>query len=273
MLTYVFLSTFPCGGSVSVIESSNLAFIEIMGYAGADFVIIDLEHGPNSIQTAQILVRAAELAGSVPIVRVKEGNDSVIGEALDIGAAGIQVPQIETAVQAENVIKRMKFAPEGERGVCRFVRAAQYSANGRFKYFKRANEAVAILQIEGMSGIQNLHEILQVPGIDLLFIGPYGLSQSLGLTGQIAHPLIEEKIHKITKACMQKGVATEIFAYALISSSISLKSPVKPQIYSISAILTNYNYFNSADIFSVRRSILGNFNTEIPQLYPLGYCK
>ena len=192
-------------------KTSDPAFIEIMGYAGADFVIIDLEHGPNSIQTAQNLVRAAELAGSVPIVRVKEGNDSIIGEALDIGAAGIQVPQIETAVQAENVIKRMKFAPEGERGVCRFVRAAQYSANGRFKYFKRANEAVAILQIEGMSGIQNLHEILQVPGIDVLFIGPYDLSQSLGLTGQIDHPLIEEKIHEITKACMQKGVATGIF--------------------------------------------------------------
>lgn len=64
-----------------------------MSCAGEDFVIIDLEHGPNSMQTAQNLMRAAELAGSVPIVRVKEGNDSVIGEALDIGTAGIQVKQ------------------------------------------------------------------------------------------------------------------------------------------------------------------------------------
>ena len=192
-------------------KTSDPAFIEIMGYAGADFVIIDLEHGPTGIQTAQNLVRAAEVSGVAPIIRVKEGNESVIGEALDIGAAGIQVPQIETAEQAESVIKRMKFAPEGERGVCRFVRAAHYSATNRFEYFKHANEAAAILQIEGAEGIHNLEDILEVPGIDVVFVGPYDLSQSLGLTGQIDHPLVEEKVREITKACMQKGIATGIF--------------------------------------------------------------
>lgn len=214
-------------------KTSDPAFIEIMGYAGADFVIIDLEHGPNSVQTAQNLVRAAELAGAAPIIRVKEGNESIIGEALDIGAAGIQVPQIETAEQAENVIKRMKFAPEGERGVCRFVRAAQYSATNRFEYFKHANEAVAILQIEGVSGIQNLNEILRVPGIDVLFIGPYDLSQSLGITGQIDHPLVEEKIREITKMCMQKGIATGIFVDSLENALKWKTSGVRYISYSV----------------------------------------
>ena len=192
-------------------KTDDPAFIETMGYAGADFVIIDLEHGPNSIHSAQNLVRAAQVSGLFPVIRVKEGNPSVISEALDIGAGGVQVPQITSKFEAEEVMRRAKFSPIGERGVCRFVRAAQYSAKNRFDYFKEANNAVIVLQIEGQDGIDSLEEILTVEGIDVIFIGPYDLSQSLGVVGDIDNPLVEEKMLEIVQKCTDKGVAVGTF--------------------------------------------------------------
>jgi 4-hydroxy-2-oxoheptanedioate aldolase len=183
-----------------------------MGYAGLDYVIIDLEHGPNNIQTAQNLIRAAQVSGVFPIVRTKENCTPVMCEALDIGAGGLQIPQITNKAEAESVIERVKFHPEGQRGVCRFVRAADYSAKDRFEYFADANKAVIIMQIEGKEGIANIDEILSVPGIDVIFVGPYDLSQSLGLTGQVEHPLVEEKMLELVSKCGAKGITVGTFA-------------------------------------------------------------
>lgn len=123
-------------------KSSDPAFLEAAGYAGFDFVIIDLERGPNTIQAAQNMVRAACIGGALPIVRVKEDAPSVIGEALDIGAGGIQVPQVRTAVEARRVLERARFAPQGRRGDCRFVRAADYSAMDRHGFCRKKGMAV-----------------------------------------------------------------------------------------------------------------------------------
>lgn len=192
-------------------KTCDPAFIEVLGYAGADYVIIDLEHAPNSVESVQNLIRGAQIAGIMPIVRVKESCASVMGEVLDIGAGGIQVPQITTRDEAEAVINRTKFAPMGKRGVCRFVRAAKYSAKDRFEYFKDENEKVTILQIEGQEGIDNIDDILTVDGIDVLFIGPYDLSQSLGVPGEIDNPLVEEKMLEIVDKCKEKNVTVGTF--------------------------------------------------------------
>lgn len=192
-------------------KTEDPAIIEAMGYAGADFVIIDLEHGPNTIRSAQNLIRAAQVSGVFPIIRVKEETKDVMAEALDIGAGGIQVPQITSRADAEDVIRRTRFSPVGERGVCRFVRAANYSSKDRFQYFQDANQAVLVLQIEGQEGIDALPEILEVEGIDVIFIGPYDLSQSLGVVGQIDHPLVEEKMLEIVALCKQKNILVGTF--------------------------------------------------------------
>ena len=192
-------------------KTCDPGFIEAMGFGGADYVIIDLEHGPNSVQTVQNLIRGAQVAGIMPIVRVMESCASVMGEVLDIGAGGIQVPQITTRAEAEAVMKRTKFAPMGERGVCRFVRAAKYSSKDRFEYFKEENEKVTILQIEGQEGIDNIDDILTVKGIDVLFIGPYDLSQSLGVPGDINNPVVEEKMLEIIEKCKEKNITVGTF--------------------------------------------------------------
>ena len=189
------------------------AAVEIMGFAGFDFVIIDAEHGPISIENAQNMIRAAESVNITPIIRVGNNEESFILRALDIGAQGIEIPQINSKSDAVRAVKSVKYSPQGERGVCRYVRAANYSSMDKFKYFKSANkETMIIAHIEGVEGINNLDEILSVSGIDVIFIGPYDLSQSLGIPGEVNHPLVIEKMKEVVLKCKQSKVAVGTFA-------------------------------------------------------------
>ncbi len=199
-------------------KTSDPAFIEVMGYAGCDFVIIDLEHGPNSVETVQNLIRAAQIANTLPVVRVKENTPPVIKEVLDIGAGGIHVPQITSVEAAKEVIELSKFAPAGMRGVDRFARAANYSSMDKFQYFKEANEAVIILGLEGKEAIEKVDEIISVEGIDVIFAGPYDISQSLGITGQFDHPRVAEKVSEIVDKCAPKGIAVGNFVETVESA-------------------------------------------------------
>jgi len=188
------------------------AVVEIMGFAGFDFVIIDAEHGPISMQNAQNMIRAAESVNITPIIRVGSNDEALILRALDIGAQGIEIPQINSKPDAVRAVKSVKYSPQGERGVCRYVRAANYSSMDKFKYFKSANkETMIIAHIEGVEGINNLDEILSVSGIDVIFIGPYDLSQSLGIPGQVNNPLVVEKMKEVVLKCKQNKVAVGTF--------------------------------------------------------------
>jgi 4-hydroxy-2-oxoheptanedioate aldolase len=185
------------------------AMAEICGYGGFDFIVIDMEHGPNNPFTLQNICRGCDVAGIASLVRVSSIEE--INKALDVGATGVQVPQVGNAEYARKAIAAAKFFPDGERGVCRFVRAAKYSAKDRFDYFRDANDTIVILQIEGQEGLDNLDEILEVPGIDIIFVGPYDLSQSLGIPGQVNHPRVEEAVEEIVAKCKAKGIAVGTF--------------------------------------------------------------
>ncbi|MFQ6123950.1 MAG: HpcH/HpaI aldolase/citrate lyase family protein [Candidatus Heimdallarchaeota archaeon] len=214
-------------------KTNDPGMVETAGYAGFDFIILDLEHGPNSVENVQNLLRAAQISHILPIVRLKVENPSVIGEVLDIGVAGIQVPQVTNAQTAKNTVKLAKFAPEGERGVCRYVRAAKYSSMDRFEYFKTANEALVILQLEGQEALDNLDEILDVPGIDIIFIGPYDLSQSLGVLGKIDDPIVEAKMREIIEKSRVKGVFVGTFVETIADAKKWKAAGVKYIAYSV----------------------------------------
>jgi len=188
------------------------ASVEIAGKAGFDFVIIDMEHGPVSVETAQNLIRAAELVNITPIIRVTENEPGLILRALDIGAGGVEVPQIGNKDDALRLVQSSKFAPQGSRGVCRFVRAADYSASDRYRYFEDANrETIIIPHIEGTKGISNLEEILSVKGLDIIFVGPYDLSQSLNIPGQVEDPKVVEKMREVVSISQKAGLAVGTF--------------------------------------------------------------
>lgn len=214
-------------------KTNDPGMVETAGYAGFDFIILDLEHGPNSVESIQNLLRAAQISHILPIVRVKEENPSVIGEVLDIGIAGIQIPQVTNAQTAKKTVKLAKFAPEGERGVCRYVRAAKYSSMDRFEYFKTANEALIIIQLEGKEALDNLDEILEVPGIDIVFIGPYDLSQSLGVLGKIDDPIVENKMREIIEKSSVKGVHVGTFVETIEGAKKWKTTGVKYIAYSV----------------------------------------
>lgn len=186
-------------------KTGDPMFVEAASLGGFDYVILDTEHGPVSIENQQNNIRAAEARGAVPIIRLKDSGENTIGKALDIGAYGIQVPQINSAEDAEKIVKFAKFYPYGMRGVCRFVRAADYSAMDRYEYFESSKSILIILQLEGVKAIENLDEILEVEGVDILFIGPYDLSQSLGIPGQVNNPLVVEEMKKIVERARKKN--------------------------------------------------------------------
>jgi len=123
----------------------------------------------------------------------------------------VQVPQIICADDVRKVKEMSRFHPNGQRGVCRYVRAAGFSSRDKSEYFRSADENILILQLEGKEAIDNLDSILEEGGMDVLFIGPYDLSQSMGVPGEVTHPLVAEQMRKIVERCLQAGVAVGTF--------------------------------------------------------------
>jgi 4-hydroxy-2-oxoheptanedioate aldolase len=215
------------------VKSTDPALVECAGYAGFDFVILDMEHGPAGFSELQNLIRGAEVSGIIPIVRTSDSSEISISRALDLGAKGVQVPQIHSVSEAGQVIRAAKFYPQGQRGVCRFVRAAAYSALPRKDYFRQANEALVILQVEGSQVLDELDELLQVDGLDILFIGPYDLSQSLGVPGEITHPRVMETIEAITRKAGNAGVTTGVFCDTIESALLWRNAGIQYISYSV----------------------------------------
>jgi len=183
-------------GTFSIIPSSSV--INIIGCAGFD--------GPVSMQSAEDLVRAAEVEKVSPIIRVSENNPALILRALDIGAHGVQVPSISTAADARKVVRAAKYAPLGERGLSPLTRAGAYCLKKARTYTAEANKnTLVILNVEGVEGVANLDEILKVEGVDVVFIGPYDLSQSVGKPGMTDDPVVVDAIRTCAKKIKAAG--------------------------------------------------------------------
>ncbi|MEW6661406.1 MAG: HpcH/HpaI aldolase family protein [Bacillota bacterium] len=191
------------------------ALVEMAGHANFDFVIIDNEHGPGGIETTEHMIRAARCAGIVPLVRVSGANPQEILRTLDVGASGVQVPQVNTAEQARLVVDAVKFPPAGNRGVAYSTRAGGYGFFGGPGHIHASNEhTVVITHIETVESVKNLDAILTVKGIDVLFVGPSDLSVSMGYPGNPGHPEVQATIAD----CLKRIAAAGITPGVLITS-------------------------------------------------------
>lgn len=221
-------------------KSTDPAFIEVAGYSGFDFVILDMEHGPATVTELQNLIRGALLANVIPIVRTSDSSEISITKPLDLGALGVQIPQVTSGAMAKACVRAARFFPKGERGVCRFVRAANYSSIPREEYFSKANEILVIIQLEGKEAILDIDNILNVEGIDILFIGPYDLSQSLGVPGQISNPIVIESMKDIVNRARALGIVVGTFTDTLESAKMWRDTGVQYISYSVDVgIFTN----------------------------------
>lgn len=188
------------------------AFMEICGHAGFDFAVIDLEHGALDPLIAEDLCRAADCTGIAPVVRVGKNDPWQIQRALDIGSAGVQVPQIETKADAELCVKSAKYSPLGARGLSFCTRAGIYTAAGTQITDQLNEESLVVIQVEGVRGVENLAEIASIPHIDVIFLGPYDLSQSLGIPGQVRDSRVIDLMYQCIDTIRQAGKAVGTFA-------------------------------------------------------------
>lgn len=191
----------------------SMTMVDTLGYAGIDFCIIDTEHGPVDMQTATDLVIAAQGTGVSPIIRVGDNDERLILRALDIGSDGVQVPQINSIADAEKVVHSAKYSPLGERGLSIFTRAGNYFKDGGDNHTDRQNEeTMIVVHIEGRKGLDNLDEIMTVDGIDVLFLGPYDISQSLGVPGDVRSSKVEAALKEATDKARSQGRAVGSYA-------------------------------------------------------------
>ena len=199
----------PVFGSMITFPSAPV--VEMLGFLGYDWVLIDNEHGSITVDLAEDLIRAAEFAGTAPIVRPVGNRPEIIAPFLDRGAWGVQVPHINTAAEARAAVSAVKYYPEGERGLFSRGRPADYGFSGSTpEYVAAANRNTLVcLMLEEVEAIANIPELVQVPGVDVYFIGAGDLSQSMGYPGQQTHPevqaLVEQGVRQIAAAGITAG--------------------------------------------------------------------
>jgi 4-hydroxy-2-oxoheptanedioate aldolase len=169
------------------------AIVEIAAIAGLDFVIVDAEHSPRDSSEIEAMIRAADARGITALVRVSGLNEKEILRALESGAHGIVLPQLESGEQAAQAVAAMRYPPYGTRSSCRQTRAAEY---GRWAadFATHADEADREVLIVGLieteAGLKNLDEIIEA-GIEVAFLGRSDLASSMGLRGDVTHPRLE----------------------------------------------------------------------------------
>jgi 4-hydroxy-2-oxoheptanedioate aldolase len=175
---------------------------EIAGLAGFDFCWIDTEHAPTDFRCITEMVRAAELTGMTPMVRVSENNDKLILRALETGAQGIVVPYLQNREQAERAAAAVRYPPRGTRGTCPVARAAGYGvARDQFaEQVALANDEILLVGlIEDEQGVENIDSILAA-GVEVVQLGKSDLSAAFGVPGQADHPKVLEAVDHVIRA-------------------------------------------------------------------------
>jgi 4-hydroxy-2-oxoheptanedioate aldolase len=213
-----------CIGLFAVTASP--AMVEAIGYSGIDFVIIDCEHAALSSWGSDLeeCVRAAYAADITPLVRVTENDKGMILKALNFGAKGVIAPHINSKEDAERLVRSARFAPEGRRSAAPPVRAAKYGFIPFPEFRKQQNkDNLVIPLIEEKEALQEMSKILEVKGIDVLFYGPFDMSVTMGLDGNMVHPTIWKGLDDTVKLCKAKGIPVANLCWDIESAAESIK--------------------------------------------------
>jgi 2-dehydro-3-deoxyglucarate aldolase len=185
---------------------------EIMGRAGYDWVALDLEHGAIAVSQLPDLCRALELGGTLPLVRLAQGDPKDCKQALDAGAGGVIAPMVESAEQLTLIRNACRWPPAGTRGVG-FARANLFGRDFD-AYTLEAQQPLLVAMIEHQRAVDNLDGILAVSGLDAVLVGPYDLSASIGRTGQFGDPDVQGLMRRIHAASTRSGIACGVHVVA-----------------------------------------------------------
>ncbi|MCM8788867.1 MAG: HpcH/HpaI aldolase/citrate lyase family protein [Candidatus Omnitrophica bacterium] len=197
----------------SFIITAHPTIAEVLARSGFDWLVFDMEHGVIGIESVETMAQAISGTDTAALVRVPWNDFVVIKQVLDTGVQGLIIPMVNTAQQAQQAVKATRYPPRGIRGF------GPHRASGfgswLDQYYERADESiVVIIQIEHKEAVENLERILEVKGIDCVFIGANDLAASMGLLGNTGHPDVENTIQYINKVCKRFKVPCGLVAGA-----------------------------------------------------------
>ena len=198
----------------SWVSIGHPAMAEIPASLAFDFVVVDTEHTPTSLETVENMVRAVDAAEgpTEPIVRVA-GNDPVrIKRVLDLGVGGVMVPMVESADEAAAVVDAVRYPPEGGRGIAA-ARSSRYGMDLGERVDSGGDDLLTVVQIETERGLDNVAEIVAVDGVDVAFVGPADLSASLGVFADWDHERYRDAVERVVAAVEDADVAAGTLAF------------------------------------------------------------
>jgi 4-hydroxy-2-oxoheptanedioate aldolase len=189
------------------VQNNSPENCEIAARSGLDFVIVDMEHGTFGIESAANMIRAVEGAGTAAIVRIPESSRATILKVLDAGAVGIIVPNVESAAQLRDVVAATRYAPNGTRGACPCVRSTAHGVYGWNEHKEWAEKNIMVIAlVETRAGVENFEEIVKVEGLDVVGIGQFDLSMSLGYDGDHKHADVVRRQRELNAIALRNGV-------------------------------------------------------------------
>ncbi|MFD4509446.1 HpcH/HpaI aldolase/citrate lyase family protein [Streptomyces sp. NPDC058457] len=178
---------------------------EVCAAAGADWVLLDLEHGAGGEEQVRTTVPAAAAYGVPTVVRVESAARIRIGRVLDQGVAGVMLPRLDTAAEVEEALRHLRYPPAGDRGVATYNRACRFGLDSAA--LDRAGEILGVVQIESARALEEVEAIAALDGADVLFVGPRDLSHDLGVPGEFSALVYREALERVRKAAADHGKA------------------------------------------------------------------
>tara|TARA_B100000989_G_scaffold192212_2_gene144941 strand:+ start:9143 stop:9898 length:756 start_codon:yes stop_codon:yes gene_type:complete len=191
-------------GTWCSLSSSNV--VDAIGKTSLDFIIIDMEHGSMSFETAENMVRAAEANNLFPIIRTPNNDNQILLKSLETGVGNVLVPHVTRSDIAKNIVESCKYFPEGKRGLSPYTRVHNFRDASLKKSTKleNKNNLVGVL-VEGSEGLKNLEEISKVKGIDLIYLGLFDICQSLGMPGDLSNSKVLKEIKRCKSIISSNG--------------------------------------------------------------------
>jgi 4-hydroxy-2-oxoheptanedioate aldolase len=179
---------------------------EACAAAGVDWLLLDLEHGSGGEEQVRDVVPAAGAYGVPTLVRVESGARIRIGRVLDLGAAGVMLPRMDTAAEVREAVRHLRYPPEGDRGVATYNRACRFALDPG-ALARAGQEVLGVVQIESASAVEQVEQIAAIDGVDVLFVGPQDLSFNLGVPFELGSPTYLAALRRVRDAAERHGKA------------------------------------------------------------------
>jgi 4-hydroxy-2-oxoheptanedioate aldolase len=197
------------GGQATVgtfVGAASPVAAEACAAAGVDWLVLDLEHGSGGEEQVRDVVPAAGAYGVPTLVRVESAARIRIGRALDVGAAGVMLPRLDTVAEVREAVRHLRYPPAGDRGVATYNRACRFGLDPG-ALARAGDEVLGVVQVESASAVEQVDQIAAIDGVDVLFVGPQDLSHDLGVPGDLQAPSYLAAVERVRAAAARHGKA------------------------------------------------------------------